>query len=82
LYTYLQFLNDKSDIPLKILEETGHFGLRDLLFGEPAHHNIKTLSYCLLYEVELRDLMEALGKDTELLEIVEEEKVKAASAFR
>jgi hypothetical protein len=32
--------------------------------------------------VELRDLMEALGKDTELLEIVEEEKVKAASAFR
>ncbi len=75
---YLKFMIDGK--PVKILTETGHFGLRDLLFGEPAHHDIQTLSYCLLLEVELRDLMEALAKDTELLELVEEEKVTTNSA--
>jgi len=61
---------------MNIIEETGHFGIRDLLFGEPAHHDIKTLSYCIFFEVELRDLYNSMRGDTDLVDRVEEEKVQ------
>lgn len=70
-------LSDKDEtVPLNILDETGHFGIRDLLFGEPAHHDIKTLSYCIFFEVELRDMFQAMRNDLDLVHRVDEEKVK------
>ena len=54
-----------------ILEATGHFGLRDLLYAEPAFSNVKTLSYCLIYVLDFQDFSLIFSDDTELMTFIE-----------
>ncbi|ODN05547.1 Potassium voltage-gated channel subfamily H member 6 [Orchesella cincta] len=56
-----------------ILRSTGHFGLRDLLFGEPYPYKVKTLSYVVLYSVDYAVFEEVLGDDEGLLEYIKDE---------
>ncbi|CAL8141846.1 unnamed protein product [Orchesella dallaii] len=56
-----------------ILRSTGHFGLRDLLFGEPYPYRVKTLSYVVLYSVDYSVFQEVLGDDEGLMEYIKDE---------
>lgn len=58
-----------------ILTSTGHFGLRDLLFGEPYPYQVKTLSYVVLYAVDYSTFQEVLGDDEGLMEYINDEMV-------
>lgn len=60
--------------PKHILEASSHFGIRDLLFGEPSHFTIRTLSYCLVYEITNENVLEVFEEDTELLDLIDDEK--------
>lgn len=58
-----------------ILTSTGHFGLRDLLFGEPYPYKVKTLSYVVLYAVDYDVFQEVLGDDEGLMDYIKDEMV-------
>ncbi|CAG7786966.1 unnamed protein product [Allacma fusca] len=77
----LAVLKEDTNEVKAILEPTGHFGLRDLLLGEPSHNNIKTLSYCLIYGIDLQSYNEVFEKDDDLIERVEEVKAENADTI-
>lgn len=60
--------------PKEILEATSHFGIRDLLFGEPSHFTIRTLSFCYMFEITNDQMLEVFEEDSELLDLIEDEK--------
>ncbi|CAG7728316.1 unnamed protein product [Allacma fusca] len=76
------FLKEESDEIKLILEETGHFGQRDLLFGEPSHNNIKTLSYCVIYAIDLQSYNIVFARDLELQAAVKTKKNDYADRIR
>ncbi|CAL8137954.1 unnamed protein product [Orchesella dallaii] len=57
-----------------ILESSSHFGIRDLLFGEPSHYNVRTLSYCSVYEITNDQFLEVFEEDEELLDLIDDER--------
>lgn len=66
--------DEDLDTPKHILEASCHFGIRDLLFGEPSHFNIRSLSYCYLYEITYDQLCEVFKEEQDLLDLFEDEK--------
>ena len=64
-------LKENTDDVKSILTETGHFGLRDLLYGEPAFNNIKTLSYCVLGVIDYETFTSIFADDMDLMTAVE-----------
>ncbi|CAG7731031.1 unnamed protein product [Allacma fusca] len=60
-----------------ILEATGHFGIRDLLFGEPHEFFIKTKSYVILYAIDFQNFVDSFeGYDEEMMELLYREKTR------
>lgn len=58
-----------------ILTSTGHFGLRDLMFGEPYPYMVKTLGYTTLYALDYSAYQDVLGDDEGLAEYINDEMV-------
>ena len=80
--TILQVLKEDTDEVKAILTETGHFGLRDLLYGEPAFNNIKTLSYCVLGVIEYATFAAVFADDLELMVAVESQNLSLKERIR
>ena len=69
-------LKEDGDEVKALLEPTGHFGLRDLLYGEPSFNRVKTLSYCILYAVDFTSFNLVCGHDLQLMYEIEQHKGK------
>ena len=78
----MQILKEDTDEVKAILTDTGHFGLRDLLFGEPAFNNIKTLSYCVLGVIEYATFAAVFADDVDLMATVESQKLSLKDRIR
>ena len=61
------------------MEATGHIGVRDLSLGEPSHNNVKALSYCVIWAINLKCFNEIFEHDENLLEEVEKRKATILS---
>ena len=65
-----------------VLIETGHLGLRDLLYGEPSFNNVKTLSYCMVYSIDLASFNNIMQEDEDLMELVINERRNLRTRIR
>ena len=65
-----QVMKEDTNEVKSILIETGHLGLRDLLYGEPSLNNVKTLSYCMIYSIDLASFNDIMQEDEDLMELV------------
>ncbi|ODN03013.1 Cyclic nucleotide-gated olfactory channel [Orchesella cincta] len=73
-WSYCQVYSDNLAEAKHILESSSHFGIRDLLFGEPSHYNVRTLSYCYIYEITNDQFLEVFEEDEELLDLIDDER--------
>jgi len=71
LFNGTQIFQEEVVEPVNILAASAHFGIRDLLFGEPCHYYIKTLSFCFIYEIKYEQFAEVFEEDEDLMDAIE-----------
>ena len=65
-----------------VLTETGHFGLRDLLYGEPSFNDVRTLSYCYILVIDAASFNLVFDGDDDLQEVLQENRAKLEERIR
>ncbi|CAL8148468.1 unnamed protein product [Orchesella dallaii] len=75
--------DEKCHEPVSILEPSCHFGVRDLLFGEPSHYIIRSLSYVCMYSIKHTQFKNLFNDhDDEFGDLIGQEKQRTKHVIR